>query len=112
MFDGALEDSAEARVAKGAAFLDRAQPGWRKRVSTLDLDIRHARHCMLGQVFGDVRTAQERFVKNPDFDPVRLGFWAGAPRDGSGIVIDAADLTRAWIIHLKQPARAGEPVAA
>lgn len=45
--------NADEMVAKGAAVLDSAQPGWVNLVDTEELDIQSTEDCILGQVFGD-----------------------------------------------------------
>lgn len=42
----------EARVARGMALLDRARPGWHRRINLDRLDIADGRRCALGQTYG------------------------------------------------------------
>ena len=44
--------SAAARVRKGAAYLDRAHPGWAQAVDTEVLDLTSNNRCVLGQLEG------------------------------------------------------------
>lgn len=41
------------RAAAGAAFLDKNEPGWAKRVRLNVLDLERADFCVLGQLYGD-----------------------------------------------------------
>ncbi len=41
-----------ARVAKGAALLDEAKPGWWRHVNLATLDVADCVHCTLGQLYG------------------------------------------------------------
>ena len=43
------------RAAAGAAFLDRAEPDWFKRVNPETLDLAHGNLCVLGQLYGTYR---------------------------------------------------------
>jgi hypothetical protein len=40
------------RIARGAAFLDEKQPGWRERIDLEALNLASLENCVLGQVFG------------------------------------------------------------
>jgi hypothetical protein len=39
------------RIARGAAFLDEKQPGWRERIDLGELDLNSSECCILGQLF-------------------------------------------------------------
>lgn len=45
-----MSDSVEARVARGAAWLDEKVPGWERRIDLGVLDIGSCRVCMVGQL--------------------------------------------------------------
>ena len=45
-------ETVEARVARGAAWLDSEQPGWERRIDLATLDLQDSCRCVLGQVFG------------------------------------------------------------
>lgn len=48
-----MADSVEARVARGAAWLDKNRPGWEGKFDPSRFDIRNAEFCICGFVFGD-----------------------------------------------------------
>lgn len=43
-------DTVEARVARGAAWLDEHQPGWERRIDLAKLALDETCRCVLGQV--------------------------------------------------------------
>lgn len=65
------DSTAAERVAKGAAFLDERQPGWRDHIEIMRLDMRSGCDCVLGQL--DDRKTEA----------------------GWGLTLDRFDLTRA-----------------
>lgn len=61
------EDSTDAKVARGAAWLDRHIPGWweepdgvAKRIDMDLLDVSHCSECLIGQLIGLFWTEQTR----------------------------------------------------
>lgn len=48
-----MNETMRAAVQRGAALLDQRVPGWRGRVDVLTLNMRSARLCVLGQLYGD-----------------------------------------------------------
>lgn len=48
-----MESSLHQRVKKGAALLDKEQPGWASKVNPDGLDMRSGSYCILGQAFGE-----------------------------------------------------------
>jgi hypothetical protein len=65
-----------ARVAEGAATLDRISPGWERRIGNLAIKIRNPQRCVLARVFGSYQGGLERVGR----DPFSLGF-SCYPRD-------------------------------
>lgn len=56
--------SINERVERGVIWLDKVCPDWRDKVDLDKLDINHADHCILGQLFGDfyeVEFFQDRY---------------------------------------------------
>lgn len=81
-----MQDTAQERVARGAALLDRTFGlGWWHLVNTDELEMHNACSCVLGQLFkGKVPTSeqQEAFVAHDghklgagDFEG--MGYWSG-----------------------------------
>jgi hypothetical protein len=103
---------AAARVAQGAAFLDRVRPGWEHTIDVDTLAMRRCSRCVLGQVYGDYSAVAEHFGWSPytwrmlSLPQVALGFTLAdvdicdgpVQADGEAIV-DAAwrTLGDAWI---------------
>jgi len=111
--------AAAARVAQGAAFLDRVRPGWASVIDVDTLAMRTCRRCLLGQLYGDYGTGAERFGWAPsalsllDLPQVQLGFTLaevdldGAPGGdfwGAEIFSDEGwrILTEAWIAAIAE----------
>lgn len=46
-----MTDTGAERVARGAALLDRAEPGWAPRIDVSRLNFNDAGSCVLGQLF-------------------------------------------------------------
>ena len=42
-----------AEVRRGAALLDKMQPGWAKQINTTTLEMGSSCDCILGQLYGD-----------------------------------------------------------
>lgn len=49
-----FRDRAQRAVSKGAALLDREQPGWSEVIDIAHLEMWHCRRCICGQIFGDL----------------------------------------------------------
>jgi len=45
--------SADSRVQAGAQLLDETKPDWFERVNVDELDMKKAKYCVLGHVYGD-----------------------------------------------------------
>lgn len=95
-------ESAQARAALGAHFLDRRHHGWWNWVDLDLLDMRSNRLCVAGQVEAHLSGhGFYTFLHRHDFGewserPMYLGFEARASREVS-IFGDAQDLGRAWV---------------
>lgn len=53
----------KSRVARGAKFLDKIEPGWYNKIDVSKFDIEDGCDCILGQVYGDFWNAVERVFK-------------------------------------------------
>jgi hypothetical protein len=83
----------EQKVAAGAAFLDRACPGWESHINTATLDINDGYHCVLGQLARVEWNIPERpLIAWERHDLVSLGFW---PRENESTL-----LTQAWRVEI------------
>jgi len=91
----------EARVAKGAKFLDGKMLGWHRHVDLGTLDLSTGRQCILGQLYADVATP---FFGGWSFGRLHLGL-EGRDVDRMGFYISRLDkmrgatwerLTMAW----------------
>ena len=72
----------DERVARGAAVLDEAVPGWDAHIDLAYLDMRHPSDCVLGQTFD-----------NATFGMTMLGLDDGAPY---GFELNANEGDEAW----------------
>jgi hypothetical protein len=54
-----MSDTIEARVARGAAWLDSVHPGWERRIDLSTLDLALGCRCVLGQIWADKATAHQ-----------------------------------------------------
>jgi len=53
-------DEARARVARGAAHLDRVRPGWFNEIDEGTLSLDHCGQCIVGQLCGDYYRDRKR----------------------------------------------------
>lgn len=81
------------RVAAGAAWLDRARPGWPVRIDLITLDVRDPEHCVLGQEFDDFSQRPEamRAYEVAEAHGFYLNQWPSAGRE-----MQYAVLTDVW----------------
>ena len=96
-------DAARARAARGADFLDGANPGWAAHVDPDRLELSDGRSCVLGQLHGGYRLGLGRArILNlssapiASLSPVDLGFQAIGDLGQDAEDLDYAFLTRAW----------------
>jgi len=100
-------EGARARVTRGAAYLDAADPGWRVRINPATLELTDGSHCVLGQLHGEFRAGLLRTrIWDGSSAPNTALFGAASPQDlGFFAVTDAGDelasldyafLNRAW----------------
>lgn len=96
------DEAAEARVARGAAWLDENRQGWERQIDLASLDLSNGCRCILGQLFsGDqdqtgYGKAMERFPDlDADANPYRHGF-VDFGRTANSI------LDEAWISLIKE----------
>ena len=88
------ELSIEERVARGAAWLDRHEPGWVDDIDLDVLDIEDCSDCVLGQLFGDYCTAPDDAKgAKPDRE---LALMRGFNFDDVLDPNDGAELTAEW----------------
>lgn len=99
---------AEARAARGAAYLDDVDPGWFERVDPETLALGDGHCCVLGQLHGEFRlglgrTAILQFGSAPraSLSPVSLGFHGvtGVPERWQDL--DYVYLTDAWQAEIR-----------
>ncbi|MEM6782132.1 MAG: hypothetical protein AAF624_00160 [Bacteroidota bacterium] len=94
---------ARERAARGAAYLDDADPGWWSRLDPTSLELADGRACVLGQLHGEFRQGLSRarildLSSSPlaSLSPVDLGFQAYRRFGDATEALDYAFLTRAW----------------
>lgn len=80
------------RVLAGLDFLDRAVPGWDKKINLYKLDLSSCIRCVLGQLFGSYGDGEDA-LELTSWDCVRLGFdrHCGEP------AVVHNELTSAWL---------------
>ena len=95
--------AARERAARGADFLDDANPGWAAHVDPDRLELSDGRSCVLGQLHGGYRLGLGRArILNlssapiASLSPVDLGFQAVGDLGEAAEDLDYAFLTRAW----------------
>jgi hypothetical protein len=102
---------ARARAARGAAYLDGADPGWAARVDPRSLELADGAQCVLGQLHGEFRFGLLRArvwdgSSAPSMrlfaaaSPADLGFHARGTEDEAAL--DYAHLTRAWREEIRE----------
>jgi hypothetical protein len=92
------DETVQARVERGVALLDKAQPGWERLIDVGELDINECDVCICGQVYGGF--GQGIIKLNVETRSDLYGF---APL-GFGIVDRKKDgdrLTEEWIRVIK-----------
>ncbi|HYF29002.1 MAG TPA: hypothetical protein VEA36_01390 [Candidatus Paceibacterota bacterium] len=97
MFDAPL-DTAQERVAAGAALLDAQAPGWRDRIDVDRLSIQSCGRCMLAQLYGNYARGVKHLGLDANGTTVRNGFNAGPG-------VSFSELDRAWKAQILTPAR-------
>jgi hypothetical protein len=97
------------RVAAGAEFLDRNEPGWVGRIDLDQLDISSPCRCILGQVFGDYYEATDNLEL---IFPGELAFTCSEDPDDEGhylpIDIEHAAITTVWRELIEQRRSLGD----
>lgn len=100
-------EAARTRVARGAAFLDAAEPGWPDRLDPDRLELADGSHCVLGQLHGAFRLG---LLRTRLWDassaggmgllsrtsPVALGFFARTDVEDILADLDYSYLNAAW----------------
>lgn len=96
-------DEARKRVARGAAFLDEADPDWTTRINVRTLELGDGQACVLGQLHGEYRQGLTRSrvidlssAPLASLWPADLGFQAVSDLGEAAEALDYAHLTRAW----------------
>ena len=96
-------ESARARVARGASYLDKVDPTWYRSVDPVTLELSDGAHCVLGQMHGDYRLGLGRahllnMGSGPraSLSPVAHGFQALNTESESDKARDYDFLTTAW----------------
>lgn len=101
--DNPLDESREARVARGARLLDEKRPGWRTEIDRDHLDMTSDTDCVLGQLY-------ERYAYGLSalnfgiglLQAQRYGF-IERRRDGSQDIDGAHALQVLWLAELDKP---------
>jgi hypothetical protein len=119
--------NARARVRRGAAYLDGADPGWRDRIDPDSLELADGSHCVLGQLHGEFRAGLLRTriwdassAPSPRLfaaaSPADLGFHAITTAGEDLAALDYALLNRAWREEIaarqRGPVARGRPAGA
>lgn len=94
----------EQRVARGAALLDRVNPGWWKRIDLERLSLGSCKRCVLGQLYGEYAIDAFRALGLPDNDAgdeqAEHGFtfrWDEGCRRNAELDADLAALQARWV---------------
>lgn len=98
------------RVARGAALLDQADPGWQDRINPLTLNIADPFNCVLGQLYGmfsygthylEQWAADHGYRWDDDTARVTFGGDSGERRHGfDGTSLEYRHLTDAWLRYI------------
>ena len=100
---------AQARVERGAAYLDEIDPGWYRRIDPDTLELSSGRACVLGQLHGEFRRGLSRThlldlssAPRANLSPVAYGFRCvqGVPNDVQDQ--DYALLNQAWHTAIRE----------
>ena len=115
--------SARSRAARGSAYLDMMDPGWRTRINASTLELADGAHCVLGQLHGEFRAGLLRTrvwdgSSAPSMrlfnsvSPEDLGFRAVSDSGDELAALDYAFLNRAWREEIAESAPVPAPVSA
>jgi hypothetical protein len=94
---------AQARVQRGAAYLDEFDPGWHRRVDPYTLELSSGSSCVLGQLHGDFRMGLSRShlinlssAPRASLSPVSYGFQCMGDVSAAAQEQDYEYLNQAW----------------
>lgn len=87
---------AQARVAKGAAHLDRVTPGWWRLINADRLDLHSSCNCIVGQICGDFNEHFTRIGLQHPMQGVALGFNLNGDEGWHGYALEYAPRELAW----------------
>ncbi len=103
------EAGAQARVRRGAAYLDDADPGWHQRIDPSVLELSAGESCILGQLHGTFRMGLGRShlinlssAPRASLSPVEYGFQCISGLSEEDEARDYVLLNRAWHDALRQ----------
>lgn len=102
-------DTVEARVARGAAWLDEHEPGWERRIDLALLALKDSCRCVLGQVFVDDAASWSWYEDGFDYavthmtiDAVSAGFDIRKGLTKAEQARLYAELDEVWISLIKE----------
>lgn len=97
-----------ARVGRGAELLDRLRPGWAAEIDVERLDVGDARHCPLGQLYGNYREGRIALGIPGDDESCLYGFMSSVswpiPILELLCRIEDACLGDAWVLEVRSRA--------
>jgi len=91
-----------ARVARGAALLDKKQPGWDRDVDPNFLQIESPVNCVLGQTFGHYETGRQRLHLHGRDETSDHGFNANLKGGVFPDWLDFVELNVEWRREIKR----------
>jgi hypothetical protein len=101
--DRITEAQVQARVHRGAEYLDEVDPGWHARVNAQALELEDGQHCVLGQLHGGFRLGLGRSrvlslssAPRASLSPVDYGFKCVEGVSEAWQARDYELLTAAW----------------
>jgi hypothetical protein len=101
--DRITEAQVQARVQRGAEYLDEVDPGWHARVNAQTLELEDGQHCVLGQLHGGFRLGLGRSqvlslssAPRASLSPVAYGFKCVEGVSEAWQARDYELLTAAW----------------
>lgn len=111
-------ENARQRAARGAAYLDKADPGWHRRLDLGALALGDGESCVLGQLHGSFRNGLGRArlfspgsAPRASLSPVAHGFHGLRGVEADAQERDYELLDRAWREEIRRRQREDEPPA-
>ena len=87
----------KARIAKGAAWLDKWHPGWAMKIDLRSLNMFNCLQCVAGQLFGDYRDLPFQ----PHWPRGMSGMDMGLTLSVTAYALSSRNFQKLWVAEIK-----------